>query len=79
MTELPYLRRLGACEDRRLECQAALEPIFDNITRMALSAGWNEDDVAYALLELTRASIRDLLEDRVAASESRVGSRLAFK
>jgi len=69
MTQLAGPRRLGAYEDRRLDCQCSLEPIFDNVTRMALASGWTEDDVAYALLEFARTNIRALIEDRVARSE----------
>lgn len=60
-------RRLLAYEDRREECQQALEPIFDNVTRMALACGWTEDDVAHALLELARLNIKGLMSARAAA------------
>jgi hypothetical protein len=65
MSTLPEHRRLGAYEDRREECQQALEPIIDNVTRMALACGWTEDDVAYALLELARLNIKGLMSARL--------------
>jgi hypothetical protein len=77
MTQLSGPRRLGAYEDRRLDCQLSLEPIFDNITRLALHCGWTEDDIAFALLELARANIKGLMHDRVTAGEIDVAKQMA--
>lgn len=35
-----------------IECQRALQPEFDNFFRDAVSAGWSDEDVAVALLDL---------------------------
>lgn len=64
MSGLPEFRRLGAYQDRCDDCRKALEPIVDSVTRLALACGLTEDDVAYALLELARSNLVDLLNGR---------------
>ena len=38
--------------DRSLDCRFALEPAFQYLAERAQAAGWSEDDVSTALLEL---------------------------
>ncbi|GGD30619.1 hypothetical protein [Aureimonas glaciei] len=50
--------------DRSIECQFQIEPLFQAIVHKALAAGWTEDDVSAALLDLARNHIRGIIADR---------------
>ncbi|HEV7305235.1 hypothetical protein [Ensifer sp.] len=45
-------KRAGACPDRDLDCQMALEDVFRTVTDYAEAFGWAEREVAAALIEL---------------------------
>jgi hypothetical protein len=49
-----------ATTDISTECQRQLLPLIDEIVQAAVAAGWNQNDVLLALVELTW----DLYEDR---------------
>jgi hypothetical protein len=44
--------------DRRIHCQSDLQPHFQAFLVNAVAAGWGEEDVAYAALELAGAHIK---------------------
>jgi hypothetical protein len=50
--------------DRSIDCQFAMEPAFQNLVRQAEVAGWYEEDVSSALLELARNHIKGTMADR---------------
>jgi hypothetical protein len=50
--------------DRAIDCQFAMEPAFQDLARRAEFAGWTEDDVSAALLELARNHIKGIIADR---------------
>lgn len=49
--------------DRAIDCQFALEPAFQKVARQALAAGWTQDDVSAAMLELAKAQIKGIIAD----------------
>ena len=50
--------------DRSADCQAAMDAAFLALRTAGEEAGWTEDDVAIALLELARGNIKGMMEDR---------------
>ena len=64
--------------DRSLDCQFALEPAFQDLAERAQTAGWTEDDVATALIELARNHLRGIAadEERMANIEAAARSVL---
>ncbi|GGD41788.1 hypothetical protein [Aureimonas glaciei] len=53
--------------DRAIDCQFAMETAFQDLARRAEFAGWTEDDVSAALLELARSHIKGIIADRKTA------------
>ncbi|MCD1644950.1 hypothetical protein [Aurantimonas coralicida] len=50
--------------DRSLDCLLAIEPAFQELASQAQAAGWSEDDVSAALLELAHQYINGIAADR---------------
>ncbi|MBB3996851.1 hypothetical protein [Aureimonas pseudogalii] len=50
--------------NRSADCQAAMDAAFLALRTAGEEAGWTEDDVAIALLELARGNIKGMMEDR---------------
>ena len=55
--------------DRIIDCEFAMEPMFQAMAAEALAAGWTEDDVASAMLNLSAAQIRAMAADRQTRSD----------
>lgn len=49
--------------DRSLDCQFAIEPAFQELASQAKAAGWSEEDVSAALLELAYQRINGIAAD----------------
>lgn len=64
MTEIAPPKRPDDYADRNIDCQFAMEPAFQELLRQAEAAGWTEDDVAYATLELAGHNIKGIMADR---------------
>ncbi|MFK0276338.1 hypothetical protein ACIQUG_21890 [Ensifer sp. NPDC090286] len=45
-------KRTGSYPDRDLECQLAMEDVFQSVAEYGEAAGWTEREVAEALIEL---------------------------
>jgi hypothetical protein len=54
--------------DRAVDCQFAIETAFQDLARRAEFAGWTEDDVSAALLELARNHINGIIANRKTAT-----------
>ncbi|MEC5322772.1 hypothetical protein [Aurantimonas sp. A3-2-R12] len=50
--------------DRSLDCLVAIEPAFQELAARAQAAGWSENDVSAALLELAHQHINGISADR---------------
>lgn len=50
--------------DRGLDCEFAIEPVFQAMAHAAEEAGWSEDEVAAAFLALSAAHIKGIMADR---------------
>lgn len=55
--------------DRIIDCEFAMEPMFQAIAIDALAAGWTEDDIASAMLNLAAAQIRAMAAERQTSSD----------
>jgi hypothetical protein len=54
--------------DSAIDCRFAMEPAFQDLARRAEFAGWTEDDVSAALLELARNHINSIIAYRKTAT-----------
>ncbi|MBD9650335.1 hypothetical protein IB267_18500 [Ensifer sp. ENS09] len=45
-------KRAGSYPDRDLDCQMAMEDVFQSVAEYGEAAGWTEREVAEALIEL---------------------------
>lgn len=50
--------------DRAIDCQFQLEPAFQDLVMRAVAAGWTEDDVATAMVDLAHNHLRGIIADR---------------
>jgi hypothetical protein len=53
-----------------------MEPLFQSMAVEALAAGWAEDDVSSAMLNLAVAQIKGNMADKVTDSEVRVAVQM---
>lgn len=64
MTEISAPKTPDDYPDRSLDCQQALDDSFLALRLAGEQAGWTEEDVAIALLELARDNIEGMKADR---------------
>lgn len=62
--------------DRAIECQFVIEPAFQDLVRRAVAAGWTEDDVAPAMVDLAHSHLNGLVADRKVAGEIGVAQQM---
>ncbi len=49
--------------DRHLKCQEALDVALQEVAQAAMKAGWDQQEVAAALVELADAQVLAMIED----------------
>jgi hypothetical protein len=64
MTEISPPKTAEDYSDRNADCQSAMDEAFLALRAAGEDAGWTEDDVAIALLELARGNIKGMMADR---------------
>jgi hypothetical protein len=57
--------------DRRLECEFVLETGFQLLSLDAEAVGWSGEEVAYALMNLARANVRTMRQNKMAEYQFR--------
>jgi hypothetical protein len=62
--------------DRVIDCERAIETLFQAMAVEALAAGWNEDDVSAAMLNLAVAQIKGNMADKMSGNEVRVAVQM---
>ena len=51
-------------DDRILDCEIMMEPVFERLLDAAVIVGWTEDEVQAALLRLVQTRIRSKIRRR---------------
>jgi hypothetical protein len=62
--------------DRVIDCDRAIEPLFHAMAVEALAAGWAEEDVSSAMLNLAATQIKAMIADKVTDSEVRMAVQM---
>jgi hypothetical protein len=62
--------------DRIIDCEFAMEPLFQAMAVDALAAGWSEEDVSSAMLNLAVAQIKGMLADKATNAEISVARQM---
>lgn len=61
--------------ERGIDCEFAIEPTFQAVITAAVAAGWNEAEVAEAVLELARNHIAGMLADQYMDTDIEAAAR----
>lgn len=61
--------------DRGIDCEFAIEPTFQAVIAAAVAAGWNEAEVAEAVLDLSRNHIAGMLADHTTDMDIEAAAR----
>ncbi len=51
--------------DRHLKCQEALDVALQEVAQAAVKAGWDQEEVATAIVELADAHVLAMIEDAI--------------
>jgi hypothetical protein len=62
--------------DRVIDCEFAMEPMFQAMAVEALAAGWTEEDVSSAMLNLAAAQIRAMTAERKTAADIATATKM---
>jgi hypothetical protein len=73
---IPWPRIPEDHPDRAIECQFHLEPAFQDLVSRATQAGWTEDDVAMAMVDLSHNHLKGIIADRRTAGETAVAQQM---
>jgi hypothetical protein len=62
--------------DRVIDCERAIEPLFQAMAVEALAIGWSEEDVSAAMLNLAVAQIKTIMADKATDVEIQIANQM---
>jgi hypothetical protein len=61
--------------DRGIDCEFAIEPVFQQVVRDAMAAGWTGDEVSSAMIQLALNHLDGELADRTTQVDIEAAAR----